>query len=57
MTLKRFLRFAGWLGCVAVAVTILNGCASAEPDNDMARPWNQPKGWETGLPPGAMQGR
>ncbi|MBE0543168.1 MAG: hypothetical protein IH623_17625 [Verrucomicrobia bacterium] len=33
------------------------GCATTEPDNMSARPWNSPKSWETGLPPGMMEGR
>ena len=31
------------------------GCASTDPDNASARPWNQPKGWEGGLPGGMYQ--
>jgi hypothetical protein len=40
------------LGAVA-----LTGCASTEPENLSERPWNQPKSWETGLPPGMTEGR
>ena len=28
----------------------LAGCASTEPENMSERPWNTPKGWETGMP-------
>ncbi len=36
----------------------LSSCASTdEGDNASARPWNQPKGWETGLPSGMTEGR
>jgi hypothetical protein len=35
----------------------LSGCASLEPENASARPWNQPQGWETGLPPAMYEGR
>jgi len=42
------------LGIVGVLVS---GCASTEPENASARPWNQPRGWETGLPPGMYEGR
>jgi len=30
----------------------LVGCASTESDNASSRPWNTPKGWESGLPSG-----
>jgi hypothetical protein len=40
-----------------VAGVLLAGCATTEPDNASARPWNQPRGWETGLPPGMYEGR
>ena len=33
----------------------LAGCSSTDPDNASARPWNQPKGWEGGLPAGMYQ--
>jgi len=33
------------------------GCSSIEPENETARPWNEPKQWETGMPPGMTQGR
>jgi hypothetical protein len=35
----------------------LNGCASSEPDNLSARPWNAPKTCETGLPSNILEGR
>lgn len=41
------------LACLA----LLCGCASTEPDNVSARPWNSPKGWENGLPSGMTEGR
>jgi hypothetical protein len=31
------------------------GCASTETDNASSRPWNTPKGWETGLPSGMYE--
>jgi len=34
-----------------------SGCASTEPENESARPWNAPKSWENGLPAGMMEGR
>jgi hypothetical protein len=36
---------------------VLSGCASTEPDNVSARPWNSPKGWESGLPTILNEGR
>lgn len=42
------------LACLAL---LLGGCATSEPDNASARPWNAPKTWETGLPSGAFEGR
>jgi hypothetical protein len=45
------------MGLLLLAVVLLSGCATAEPDNLSARPWNSPKGWENGLPNGMMEGR
>ena len=42
---------------LAVVTLWLTGCASTEPDNLSARPWNAPKGWEHGLPMGLYEGR
>ncbi|MFN3409730.1 MAG: hypothetical protein ACK45B_12090 [Limisphaerales bacterium] len=39
------------------SLLLLAGCASQEPENASVRPWNSPKGWETGLPPGMTEGR
>ncbi|MBI5773641.1 MAG: hypothetical protein HZA89_07860 [Verrucomicrobia bacterium] len=36
----------------ASVAIFLTGCATTEAGNDSARPWNQPKGWENGLPGG-----
>jgi hypothetical protein len=52
---QKFLK-AG-LGLLLLAGVLLSGCATAEPDNLSARPWNSPKGWENGLPNGMMEGR
>jgi len=35
----------------------LTGCATTEPDNMSARPWNSPTGWENGFPTGMLEGR
>ena len=42
---------------LAVVALFLNGCATADPDNASARPWNSPKSWETGLPSNVFEGR
>jgi hypothetical protein len=47
----------GWLLLLLVGLgVLLAGCAT-EPENASARPWNQPRGWETGLPPAMYEGR
>jgi hypothetical protein len=49
---------SGWSGLAALLLTlVLSGCATAEPDNLSARPWNSPQGWETGLPSSMTQGK
>lgn len=37
----------------------LTACATSGEDSENAsvRPWNSPKGWETGLPSNMMEGR
>jgi hypothetical protein len=42
---------------LAVVMLWAAGCASTEPDNASSRPWNAPKGWESGLPMGLSEGR
>jgi len=42
---------------LAIMAVLFSGCATTEPENASARPWNQPRGWETGLPPAMYQGR
>jgi hypothetical protein len=42
---------------LAVMALWMGGCATAESDNMSERPWNTPKGWETGLPMGLNEGR
>jgi hypothetical protein len=42
---------------LAAAVLTLSGCATTESDNLTERPWNTPKGWETGLPSNINEGR
>jgi len=38
-------------------LALLCGCASTESENASTRPWNAPKGWESGLPVGITEGR
>jgi len=42
---------------VIASLIALAGCASTESENASTRPWNSPKGWETGLPSGMTEGR
>jgi len=43
---------------VVVAGLAVSGCATTEDaDNAAARPWNSPRGWESGLPSGINDGR
>ncbi len=49
-----------WLACLLLlaAAAGLNGCASTDDgENASVRPWNSPKGWETGLPSNMTEGR
>ena len=58
--MKRLLfnpRFALLLLLVLVAFC-LSACSTTEDtDNASVRPWNTPKGWETGLPSNMTEGR
>lgn len=40
-----------WLLCLLLALVAAGavGCASTDPENASARPWNSPNGWENGL--------
>jgi hypothetical protein len=53
------IQFSHWilLLFLAAASLALSGCATEEPDNASARPWNQPRGWESGYPTQMFQGR
>jgi hypothetical protein len=48
-----------WFPLLMLASLLLTlvGCASTDPDNQSARPWNAPKQWETGLPSSVLEGR
>ncbi len=47
--------FLLWL--LLAAMVGLAGCATTESENLSERPWNAPKGWETGLPSTINEGR
>lgn len=52
----------GMRGSLVLLVVILAalggaGCQSTEAGNASARPWNSPRGWETGLPSALTEGR
>jgi hypothetical protein len=43
---------------LAAAALGLGGCATTdETDNVAERPWNSPKGWESGIPSSMTEGR
>ena len=46
-----------FLVLLAAAVLSLAGCATTDSENLSDRPWNSPKGWETGLPSTINEGR
>jgi hypothetical protein len=56
-----FVRFikVRWLGLLLILLAGLSlaGCATQEPENASARPWNAPKSWEGGMPMGINEGR
>jgi len=43
---------------LALTAFVLTACSTTEEtDNASVRPWNTPKGWETGLPSNMTEGR
>jgi len=46
-----------FLGLLLTAILGLAGCATSDSENLSERPWNSPKGWETGLPSTINEGR
>ena len=46
-----------FLCLLLTALLALVGCATPEAENLSERPWNTPKGWETGLPSTINEGR
>jgi len=53
------IQFSRWilLLLLAAASLALSGCATEDPEHASARPWNQPRGWESGYPTQMFQGR
>lgn len=52
------MRFAFSLLLLVLGGLLFPGCATDEAsDNASARPWNQPRGWEHGLPSSINEGR
>jgi len=45
------LLLLGWIVLGAI------GCATTESENASGRPWNSPRGWETGFPSSMNEGR
>ena len=46
------------LGCLLVlTIGLVSGCETTDPGNADAKPWNSPKGWESGLPSSLNEGR
>jgi len=54
-----FRHYGNWIQALILGVVLagLAGCATSEPENTSERPWNSPKGWETGVPTGLYEGR
>jgi hypothetical protein len=52
-------QFRRWifLGLFLGSTLALIGCSTTESENLSDRPWNSPKGWETGLPSSINEGR
>ena len=55
--MKRFQFHWPLLLLLAVLALGAAGCSTSEPENASARPWNAPRGWESGLPGGMQEGR
>jgi hypothetical protein len=51
------LRFVLLAMVLAGAALVVSGCATTESENLSERPWNSPKGWESGLPSNINEGR
>ncbi|MEY2407982.1 MAG: hypothetical protein QOF48_652 [Verrucomicrobiota bacterium] len=52
------MRYTFVLFLVLLGMATFSGCATDEAsENASARPWNQPRGWEHGLPSSINEGR
>jgi hypothetical protein len=51
-----FARFILILALVGVSAG-LTGCGTPDDQNVSARPWNSPKGWESGFPSALTEGK
>jgi hypothetical protein len=52
---RQWLRWS-LLALVMAAGLASTGCKTeSDPSNEAVRPWNAPKGWETGLPSGMWE--
>ena len=52
------MRLAFSLLLLALGSLLLTGCATDQSsENASVRPWNQPRGWEHGLPSSINEGR
>ncbi len=46
------------LATFAAGLLFAAGCQTTDdPENASVRPWNAPKGWESGMPSGMTEGR
>jgi len=46
------------LATFAAGLLFVAGCQTTDdPENASVRPWNTPKGWESGMPSGMTEGR
>ncbi len=48
--MKLHLRWFLFLALLAMLATVGSGCKSTEPDNISSRPWNSPRGYDSGVP-------
>jgi hypothetical protein len=55
--MKRSVCNALYVWLLLAALFGLAGCATTDTENLSERPWNAPKGWETGLPSTINEGR
>ena len=55
--MKALIRFFLMVILLAAGVLSFTGCATTESENLSERPWNSPRGWETGLPSSINEGR